>query len=201
MEARRVEFRISNFEHQREALQTMQETLARFSTSVRTEIRRRRKEEYVVFDLKPPFTGASELMEGNQEYQPMLASRIKKMQTPPSEDDRRWLDEITSEILEYALLTKSNAESTTSEVITILNRRDRFNSQLESFLIDFQVQIYRCGFDHVIDAGNTYVESVLRWNDHIVSDGVDELVERMNIKRDTLNRTIASAIYHGPYVV
>lgn len=197
VEGRKEEFRIKNFEMHRTALLKMQEIVIAFSQRVLTEKTRRNVEEYPVFDKQPINDAARDLMECMASIN-SLTAKLSEMPKPLSVEDKERIEQMALGVVEYTKKVNAGARSMTG-LTELIKARNPFYDDFMDFMTSLRLQLYRCGSNRVINAGEVYIRAIGAWNDEVTSENIEGHTEELNDKLYDLNKSISNALYHGPY--
>jgi hypothetical protein len=196
-DARKEEFRLKNFEIQRDALLQMQEILNEFSRKVLLEKIRRETDEYPIFD-KQPLTSTFDLKERIASQLKIIKARVSEMSNPASREDRKWLNIASKQFVRYAEQANDEAQRFVKRA-EVLDGRLPFSDAFLDFIYQLRLRLYRCGSNRIMDRGEAYIKGVVDWNESLVSAGLEEHTDSLNELLYDLNKEIAERLYRGPY--
>jgi hypothetical protein len=196
---RKEQFRVSNFDVHRTAMLEMQETIQDLTIAIGAEnIRRRHSGEYEFFDSfhSKPEQQYRKLAE-HMDWMERAGARLKDGGLPKSE-----ANELAAEIVEKSREIAEVAEDSKSYVEEsgrYFDGRWAFYDEFVKFIYKLRLCMYRSGSNTVVQYGEAYIQAVATWNERIVSEGIDELYERIHKSRNVLDRALSNALTSGPY--
>jgi hypothetical protein len=197
-ESRRENFRIQNFEVHKDALLEIQQLLAEFSRKTKSENIRRKEVEHEFFnkDFWGKLRSGPEQVKEEREK---LAQFSREFENSPDSETRRQFERESKKLADFTIAWSEQFVGTMNEFTDILNGRTAYMRSIGEFIEKLRLGMYRSGSNAVINAGEDYISSLIKWTDEIPSKVADESMSRVRTGELALHRAISNALAKGPF--
>jgi hypothetical protein len=195
--ARKEQFKIGNFEMHRAAMLELQEIVRDLANAlIAEEIRRMDSDEREFFETSRSVP--RDQMSVLNEHLEWLNGVNVPVKGASEEEKRAFTEGVRMRSSQFAEVSEKMTDYV-GESRKYFEERGPFYDEMVKFINNMRLRMYRSGSNTVVRYGEEYIQAVAKWNDLLVSEGSDELLEEAREARFRLDRALSNALTYGPF--